>query len=1183
MERPKIRIGKDFTVLWNIYKRENGVKTPYMLAAGKENYVLRLWTPYGKQDITRFDIDENTIQFDFLGKDQKHLGNYSLELVERKNAIGMVTVDTAGFTLVAYSRYETDGGDSDVVIQDVKLESELGLTPMVSLTIDTELSETSHNAVSNYVITEKFKQVDDKIKVLQDAVETLDIQSIETAIENKADKSSVPTKTSQLTNDSGFITAKEVPAPDWNASTYKEGHIKNRTHHMQDYMCHYFNGSPIKISKPSDVGYVLLTYDTDLPEKFIRIEIKANESKTEEFLDSMGMPLIFTWDAGNSTINVQSFGGAIETYGMRAYYSSSAKGYDEYFVALDEGFIPEKVARKSEIKTINGQSILGEGDIEIKGGSSTFVTDFTVNDLYELVYRGAHPVQANIVALQRALENKERIVVPYGTEEYKGYSILQGYYEDLVYFTVADENGSTYVVEVGYDAGEIDRDNITHVSPKDNKINIADLQNGKVNKTDVATINGKSIINGGNITIEGGEGSLDSEVVSSTEASEEFPQVLYVEQTLTEAQKSQARKNIGADNTELKEQITELSAEIDEVKENFEKEVIYIPDITGVLTGAFLSSDGNISANQYGWAVRYQYIEQDCEVSYKASKVGNIGAFISDSIPVIGKKYDLIGFGNTALLEGTIAVQSGSYFCSTYNTEATTNYVDITARYVQKSNYSERLGKIETETQTFRQATLASSYFLGNRLIDTMTRTRWHNSTDTKIGNFTPVSATADTITLSAEDAVCISRIVILACELQDKSCEFVYFSAASGNIITKIYDFGENVDCRDIVKMQSLHDTTEGAYGIHLSPLGYRAMAKDIYRQSQQLRQFSDVRFCGGWTAQFCKGAADYKDTKVVDSYDNIVCEPLLNGVLTGGSNVCGMVFSRGIGNTINARTCYEVTQSSPNGATITFPIKAHYGFKGFVRVVCGREMDSAGLVVMSIKSSGRLVKSIDVPKALDSFVIELNDKVYDAIEVEFSLPSAALTKFKILEMTLHETYVVPSQYRPIDSSAIVAFLGSSNTQFPSLQVAESLCPSDAANAIVTRPDGSTGDGCGFLPKELARLSGAVVDNWGKSGEKTAYGLEKIASILQHKRYTHIVISLFGNDLNAGAAPSDVITNIRRMCEYARGCGCIPVVLQGYGSESTNEANKYALMYDALTQGFDSPFVYTNSALHNG
>lgn len=168
-----------------------------------------------------------------------------------------------------------------------------------------------------------------------------------------AQKSEIPTKTSQLTNDSGFITKSS--APDWNASTYKDGHIKNRTHHMQDYMCHYFKGSPIKISKPRDVGYVLLTYDTDLADKFVRIEINANESKTYEFVDAMGMPLIFRWDAGASTINVESFAGAVDTYGMRAYYSSSAKSYYEYFVSLDDGFIPDTIARKEYVESLEAR------------------------------------------------------------------------------------------------------------------------------------------------------------------------------------------------------------------------------------------------------------------------------------------------------------------------------------------------------------------------------------------------------------------------------------------------------------------------------------------------------------------------------------------------------------------------------------------------------------------------------------------------------------------------------------------------------------------------------------------------------------------------------------------------------------------------------------------------------------
>lgn len=165
--------------------------------------------------------------------------------------------------------------------------------------------------------------------------------------------------------DSIKLNKTDVPTPDWSASTYKDGHIKNRTHHLQDYMCYEFKGSPVSISKPNDTGYVLLTYDTDMAEKYMKIEIKAGEYKTEEFVDAMGLPIIFTWD-GNSTINVQTFGGALETYGMRAYYSSSAKGYDEYFVALDEGFIPRTIARKADIPTKVSQL---EQDVPGGGGS----------------------------------------------------------------------------------------------------------------------------------------------------------------------------------------------------------------------------------------------------------------------------------------------------------------------------------------------------------------------------------------------------------------------------------------------------------------------------------------------------------------------------------------------------------------------------------------------------------------------------------------------------------------------------------------------------------------------------------------------------------------------------------------------------------------------------------------------
>lgn len=144
---------------------------------------------------------------------------------------------------------------------------------------------------------------------------------------------------------------------DWENNTLKEFHIKNRTHHMKDYLCKYFTGSPIAISKPSDTGYVVIAYDTDGDAKYLKVEIKANEFKTEEFIDAMGLPIIFTWDNGASTINVQSFSGALDKISMRAYYSSSATSFDDYFVKLDEGFLPDGVVIGNNVTIDNNLHI----------------------------------------------------------------------------------------------------------------------------------------------------------------------------------------------------------------------------------------------------------------------------------------------------------------------------------------------------------------------------------------------------------------------------------------------------------------------------------------------------------------------------------------------------------------------------------------------------------------------------------------------------------------------------------------------------------------------------------------------------------------------------------------------------------------------------------------------------------
>ena len=128
MER-SIRIGKDFNVRWSINKVVDGERQPYELA-GKE-LVLQFRTPYGLKEATEWKTEGNIIVWTFRGKEQKALGSYELVLTENGGKDGMVTVDTCrAFKLVAHSCEETEGSGSDIVIEDVVLESEVSFAAL---------------------------------------------------------------------------------------------------------------------------------------------------------------------------------------------------------------------------------------------------------------------------------------------------------------------------------------------------------------------------------------------------------------------------------------------------------------------------------------------------------------------------------------------------------------------------------------------------------------------------------------------------------------------------------------------------------------------------------------------------------------------------------------------------------------------------------------------------------------------------------------------------------------------------------------------------------------------------------------------------------------------------------------------------------------------------------------------
>lgn len=481
--------------------------------------------------------------------------------------------------------------------------------------------------------------------------------------------------------------------------------------------------------------------------------------------------------------------------------------------------------------------------------------------------------------------------------------------------------------------------------------------------------------------------------------------------------------------------------------------------------------------------------------------------------------------------------------------------------------------------------------FFGVRLADTLTRSRSDVSTLVRIGNFVPSSATNNTVTLTSSDAACFSKQTLLSCKLTNGRYKNIYFYP-SGNTLTKVYDFGENVSCSEIVSMQSLHDTISGGNGIHLTPYGYRAMAQDLCNKLNTKYVFSN-NYAGGWIAQYCQGQLDWRDKSVKDYYGNDACTVSVSADLkTGGNtgipidgtnvvNACGMIYAMNT-NTYDVayRTAYKIIQSVA-GCWVQFEVRAKREFKGFARIGLARVSDYKGydgkahLYVYNL--AGEELFSTDIPQAVECFNVDITDPC-EGILVKVVVEENKNTGILINEITLHECY--DYMLRPIDSNSVVAMLGSSNTQYPPLNVAQELCPDDEDNAIVERPDGTEGNGCGYFGKEIARYTGATVDNWGKSGEQTRYGLGMLDKIFATKQYSHIILSLFANDINAGVPFPDILTNIRIMAEYARNKGCIPIIVLGYPKNGSTY--QYARMYDCLAYSIGAKIAYVADATKN-
>ena len=238
-----------------------------------------------------------------------------------------------------------------------------------TITVDAALSDTSENPVQNKVITAR-------------------VTSIESSLGSKANASDIPTKVSQLENDSTYQTKANLDTALANYATTSEVNSKNT---LQDEAIQNNADAIATINQtleskadtsaiPTKVSQ--LENDSDFVTATEVSTTYATKTELANKADTSAIPTKTSQLENDSTYQTKAnLDTALESYAKTSDVNSKNASQDEAIQGKQD-----KLISGTNIKTINNQSILGEGNISIESGTSITVDS-------ELSTTSENPVQ----------------------------------------------------------------------------------------------------------------------------------------------------------------------------------------------------------------------------------------------------------------------------------------------------------------------------------------------------------------------------------------------------------------------------------------------------------------------------------------------------------------------------------------------------------------------------------------------------------------------------------------------------------------------------------------------------------------------------------------------------------------------------------------------------------------------
>ena len=266
----------------------------------------------------------------------------------------------------------------------------------------------------------------------------------------------------------------------------------------------------------------------------------------------------YSIDAGAGIIPCSAY--REDVYYVSFRVGSSLYGFD---IAADSQYIDknsifhidvqEKLKSGENIKTINGESILGEGDIKT---FTSAILDFTVEDVYRAHQEGTGLSNADTISIVTYIDNKEQIYIHY--DEQKHGIIPCGTYRgdesDYYILFIADNNVFKLRIE-GETSGTVIIDSIINLEDIKAEITVDDqLSEGSTNpvQNKVITTELKKKANADAIPKKVSELTNDSDFVKSSTLQENYqPKGEYL--TETELTKKGYIKDVDAELSDTSE------------------------------------------------------------------------------------------------------------------------------------------------------------------------------------------------------------------------------------------------------------------------------------------------------------------------------------------------------------------------------------------------------------------------------------------------------------------------------------------------------------------------------------------------------------------------------------------------------------------------------------------------------